>query len=462
MIESLASLSASKREKWTQNLTEAEAATILWDWRLWARPKQLEPEGDWLFWFIKSGRGFGKTRAAAEWIRHHIDNDTYRYFSFVGPTYGDLRRLMIEGESGILSVFPPDKTPKFNRNANSITFYNGAEANCYTAKDPERIRGSQCQAFWAEELASWPYVQEAWDQLMFAFRLPHKQPRGVITSTPRPIKLVKELVERDDCHVTSGASYENQSNLSPAYYANVIKPYEGTRLGRQEIEGEILDDVPGALWQRAVLERQRIREITITLKRIVVAIDPSISAGEDSHECGMVVAGLGSNDQGYLLEDLSERMPSSEWGARAVAAYHRHEADCIVAEVNNGGDLVETQIKVEDKTVPVKQVRATRGKAVRAEPIARLYEQGQIWHLGAFPALEDQMCAFLPLSPDDEPNDRVDADVWAFTDLMLTNRVPGISHVYSQIEGGDRDPSTLRDPWWDKDEMDGPSDNGVY
>ncbi|MBM4438691.1 MAG: DNA-packaging protein, partial [Actinobacteria bacterium] len=389
--ESLALLPASERANLLRDLTEAEAAELEFDWRFWARPDQVEPPGVWSIWYVQTGRGWGKTRTAAEWVRAHAA-DTAR-FSLVGRTAGDVRDVMVEGVSGILACFPPAERPNYEPSKRRITFRSGAVATLFASEEPDQLRGPQCERFWAEEIATWKYPIETWDNLMLGWRLGDR-PRGLITSTPRPVALVRRLLKDPNVYVTRGSSHANRANLSEAYYRTVIAPYEGTRLGRQEVHGELLDDVPGALWTRALIERARIAATPRQLVRVAVAIDPAASHGESAHETGIVAGAVDAAGHGYLLDDLSLRGTPDEWASAALAAYHRLKADVIVAEANNGGDMVEDVIRTRDRNANVRKVHASRGKLARAEPVSALYEQGRIHHVGAhFETLEDDLCA---------------------------------------------------------------------
>ena len=344
---------------------------------------------------------------------------------------------MIEGPSGILTVSPKHDRPLYEPSKRRLTWSNGAIATTFSADEPERLRGPQFDFMWADELAAWNYPA-AWDMALFCLRQ-GKQPRAVVTTTPKPTKIIRDLVNREgqDVAITRGSTFENAANLAPAFLSEITKRYQGTRLGRQELQAEILDDVPGALWQRAWIDRDR-RERAPELKRIVISIDPAVKSGEDSDETGILVAGVGHDDHGYVLQDLSGRYAPHEWAKVAIAAYHRHQADRIIAEVNNGGEMVELVLRQVDATVSFRAVHASRGKVTRAEPISALYEQGRVHHVGAFDLLEDQCCAFATdfdrakagYSPD-----RMDALVWALTELML-NVIPDVSIVTPIIIGG--------------------------
>lgn len=418
--ELLASLSAPDREAILGQLTEKQHEELLWDWRGWkARKNQIRPPGDWRYWLVQAGRGFGKTRTGAEAIREMV-SEGYRRIHLVGATAGDVRDVMIQGESGILNCFPAFQRPLYEPSKRLITFHTGAVAIAFSADEPERLRGPQCEAFWADELAAWRFGQDSWDNLLFGFRLGNDL-RGIVTTTPKPIKLLKDIIADPSTVITRASSYENRGNLAPAFFDSIIRKYEGTRLGRQELDAELLEDIPGALWTRGVIDATRIRLADIdygAFARIVVAIDPAVTAGEDSAETGIVVCGLTYNQNVAVIEDLSCKESPLGWARIAVAAYNARHADRIVGEVNNGGDLVEANIRAVAPNVSYRAVRASRGKAVRAEPIAALYEQGRVHHVGSMQKLEDQMCSFVPGIKQDSP-DRMDALVWAITELLI-------------------------------------------
>lgn len=392
-----------------------------YDWSLWARPKQQAPAWAWFVWLLMCGRGFGKTRVGAEWTREQTK--TSQYVNLIGATADDARDIMIDGESGILAICPPRERPVYRKSDRQLAWPNGAKSLIFTADEPDRLRGKQHEKVWADEIASWRYP-ESWDQMIFGLRL-GPLPQVCATTTPRPIKFIRELMHDRTTHVTRGSMYENKANLAASFLREVEKKYGGTRLGRQEIEAELLDDVPGALWKRDNIDAHRARVLDADGKlhlpeceRIVVAIDPATTSDEDSAETGIIVAGrLG--DHFYVLEDLSMRGTPDEWARRAVEAYKHWKADRIVAEVNNGGDMIEALLRTVDKSVSYRKVHASRGKVSRAEPIAALYEQGRGHHVGSFPQLEDQMCVFVPGGKFEVSPDRADALVWAATDLML-------------------------------------------
>lgn len=418
----LASLPEQERARILNSFTNEQLNILKYDWEFWGRPNQLEPPGEWKTWLILAGRGWGKTRTGAEFVLKKI-KEGHRRIALVAPTAADARDVMVEGESGILAISPPWDMPNYEPSKRRITWDNGAIATLYAAERPDRLRGPQHDLFWADELATWKYI-ETWDMLMFGLRL-GDNPTGIVTTTPRPIKLLKELIKEKNTHVTKGSTYENRGNLASVFFEKIISKYEGTRLGRQEIDAEILDDNPNALWSRGNIEDNKVTKHP-ELKRVVVAIDPAATDNDTSNETGIIVAGLGVDGQGYILDDLTTKDSPHGWGKQAVTGYYKHRADRIIGEVNNGGDMIEYVIKSVDGTVPFKKVHASRGKITRAEPVAALYEQNKIHHVGNFPLLEDQLCEW---EPGQESPDRMDALVWAITELMLdgSGRVRSIS-----------------------------------
>ena len=385
------------------------------DWHAIARPEQLPPPGDWFVWLILSGRGWGKTRTGAEWILDQVRRGV-RHLALVGATTADVRMVMLNGPAGLLTISHGLDRPEFEPTNRCLIWPNGAVAYLYSAEEPNRLRGPQFEAVWCDELAAWADPDEAWEQLGYGLRI--GSPKVVITTTPRPIKLIKKLISTKNVIVTRGSTFDNQRNLSQVYFDNVIAPNVGTRKGRQEIDGEILQDAEGALWSAAMIEAARITlEQKTAMTRIVVAVDPAVSMGESSDETGIVVAGLGENGHGYVLADASGKYAPTDWAREAVRLYHRFGADRVVAEVNQGGDMVESTLRMVDPNVSYKGVHASRGKIARAEPVSALYEQSKIHHVGTFPTLEDQLTSYEPggrKSPD-----RLDALVWALTELMV-------------------------------------------
>jgi phage terminase large subunit-like protein len=392
------------------------ADKIATDWKSIARPEQLAPDGDWAIWLVLAGRGFGKTRCGAEWVRAQAEAASVARIALVGPTAADVRDTMIE--SGLLAIAPNSFRPTWEPSKRRLIWPNGVQAWAFSSEEPDRLRGPQFEAGWCDELCAWKNVNDTWDMLQFGMRL-GRRPRQVITTTPKPIKLLRDLLKRDDVVITKGKTSDNAANLAPSFLQSITDRYSNSRLGRQELNAEILEDVVGALWTRALLEQNR-REVAPPMTRIIVAVDPSISSGEGADECGLIVAGLGVDGHGYILHDGSGVMAPIEWARKAVGLYKTWSADRIVAEANQGGALVENTIRAVDQNVSFKAVHASRGKVVRAEPIAALFEQGRAHLVGAFPKLEDQLCTFSAGSSDSP--DRLDAMCWGLTELALNAR----------------------------------------
>jgi len=409
-------LPEKERQKLLTSLTDEEAEQLLYDWDLWARQNQKTPSGDWFAWLILAGRGFGKTRTGAETVRRWIESGQVKRIALVAETAADARDVMVEGESGILAISPKKNKPIYEPSKRRLTWPNGAIATTYSGDDPDQLRGPQHDKAWVDELAKMQYAQETWDNLELGLRL-GTNPQCIITTTPRPIKIIKELIKDTQVVVTTGSSYENISNLASSFVQRVIKKYEGTRIGQQELHAKILDDTPGALWNRDILEDCRVTNIP-DFKRIVVGVDPEATSEENSAETGIIIAALGMDNHGYVLEDMSIQASPDGWGKRVVAGYNKYKADRIAAEVNNGGEMVEFVIKTIDKRVSFKQLHASKSKQARAEPIAALYEQKKVHHMGFFADLEDQLCNWVP---GEKSPDRLDALVWALTELMLGN-----------------------------------------
>lgn len=405
-------LPANEQIKRINALTDAEALALLYDWEWHGRPDQQIPAGNWITWLILAGRGWGKTRTGAETVRQWVNN--YPYVNLIGATADDARDIMIEGESGILAICPKDERPVYKKSDRQLAWNNGAKSLIFTADEPERLRGKQHMKLWCDELCAWRY-SESWDQASMGLRL-GDNPQAVITTTPKPTKLLKEIMADASTITTRGSTYDNQANLAAAFMTKVVGRYEGTRLGRQELNAEILGDNPSALWKRSDIDALRVARAP-ELVRITVNIDPSASSNASSDETGITVTGLGADKHGYLLEDLSIRGTPTEWATAAVAAYYRWKADRIIGETNNGGEMIETVIRTVDAKVAYKGVHASRGKITRAEPISALYEQKKCHHVGFFPTLEDQMCDYDPKTSKYSP-DRMDSLVWGFTELM--------------------------------------------
>lgn len=414
---SLALLSETDRKAVLSTLSDEEALALLEDWHFWARPNQLPPPGEWTLWMILAGRGFGKSRAVNEWAGEQAKQYPGSRGALVAATAGDVRDVVVEGESGILNISPSNFMPKYEPSKRRLTWPNGSMATTFSADEPRALRGPQFHWATCDELAAWRYP-DAFDMLLMGVRLGN-DPRIAISTTPRPTKLIKSLLKDPTCVVTRGTTYENRANLAPKWFSDLITRYEGTTLGRQELQGDVVDAIDGALWKRADIDNVRVKSPP-DLHRIVIAIDPAVTATEDSDETGIVVAGAATVNgvlHGYVLDDLSLRASPEQWARRAVNAYYDHAADRLVAETNNGGDMVKLTIRTVDPNVSYKDVHASRGKATRAEPIASLYEQGRVHHVGVFSALEDQMCSWIP--GDRNSPDRMDALVWALSDLLL-------------------------------------------
>ncbi len=384
-------------------------------WAFLARPGQVPPrDREWFVYLMRSGRGGGKTRAGAEWVLQRV-RDGYRTIALVGQTAADVRDTMIElGESSIMKVARPHERPTYEPSKRRLTFPNGAVAVAYTGDEPDQLRGPQHDSAWVDELAKFRYPQECWDNLIFGLRL-GKCPQVFVTTTPRPTPIIRQLLAAGDTIDVRFSTYDNAENLSPVFLAKIRERYEGTRLGRQELYGEVLTDTPGALWTRDLIETTRVSRPP-QLTRVVVGVDPAVTSGADSDETGIIVAGKGADGHGYILDDRSVHGSPYAWARRAVDAYHDYQADRIVAESNNGGELVEVNIRVADPAVSYKSVNASRGKQTRAEPISALFEQSRAHIVGGLPELEDQMCDWVP---GEKSPDRMDAMVWAMTELML-------------------------------------------
>lgn len=428
--EKIQLLSKPEQEQWVEKLPEDVIQSLrLAPWWYIGRPEQQEPEGDWLIWLILSGRGWGKTRTGGEWLaRQIIDNPktidgTSTQWAIIGPTFGDAKNICVEGPSGFLRALKHnglvrDKDFIYNKSSYKIIFTSGQIVHMFGADSPDAGRGLNLSGAWLDEMAMWQYPYETWTEgLAPALRIGHR-PRVVVTTTPKPIRLLRDWVQRTDgsVHITRGSTFDNAKNLSETALAELSARYEGTRTGRQELYGELLEQAEGALWTREWIESTRITLDKLPpLYRIVVAIDPAVTSGENSDETGIVTAGATADGQFYVLADDTLRATPNEWGKRAIEAFRKWKADRIVAEVNNGGDMVIMVLQQVDRNAPVTKVHATRGKRVRAEPISALYEQRRVHHVGAFPLLEDQMVMWTPES-DDSP-DRLDALVWALTEL---------------------------------------------
>jgi len=396
----------------------------------WAMEHQLPPEGDWRTWVALGGRGAGKTRAGAEWVRAQVegakplDAGRCRTVALVGETIDQAREVMVFGESGILNCSPPDRRPEWQATRKRLVWPNGATAQIFSAHDPESLRGPQFDCAWADELAKWKRARDTWDMLQFALRL-GEAPQVCVTTTPRGVPVLKELLARDTTVVTHAPTEANAANLAQSFMEEVRARYAGTRLGRQELDGVLIEEAEGALWTAAMLEEDRVA-VPPALDRVVVAVDPPTTGRAGSDECGIVVAGAVTRGpvqdwRAYVLADCSVGASSpATWARAAIRAMERYGAERLVAEVNQGGDMVAEVIRQVDPLVPVKTVHASRGKAARAEPVAALYEQGRVRHAGQMPDLEDQMCAMTARGFEGKGSpDRVDALVWALSELMI-------------------------------------------
>lgn len=395
---------------------------LRYEWSVWARDNQLEPDGDWYIWLLLAGRGYGKTRVGAEMTCATAQRLPGCHLALIAETAADAREVMVEGpDSGILAISPPWFKPKYEPSKRRLTWPNDSYATTYSGDEPDQLRGPQHHFAWADEVAKWKYPQMAWDNLEFGLRLGIK-PRVVVTTTPRPIPIIKAMVADEQTHLTTGSTYENMANLAPAFIQRVVKKYEGTRLGRQELHAVLLEDNPAALWKRADIEKTRVTKAP-DLQRVAVAIDPSATSG--GNEAGIIVAGIApcrckgfEEIHGFVLDDRSLQGSPSGWATEGVTAYHTFRADRLYGETNNGGEMVELTVRTvpNGKDVAYQGVHASRGKYTRAEPVSALYEQCKVHHVGMFAQLEDEQCQWVP--GEESPN-RLDALVWVLTGLML-------------------------------------------
>ena len=386
------------------------------DWDLWARPNQLEPSGDHRFWLVLAGRGFGKTRAGVEWIRRQIETGKSRRAIVIAPTAADCRDTIVEGPSGFIACSPPWDRPKYEPSKRRLTWKNGAQVSLYSSEEPDRIRGVNCDLLLADELCAWKYPA-AWDMAMLALRI-GSNPRAMITTTPRPTKLIKDLLDTPETVVTRGSTFDNAENLAKPFLDSILDRYENTRLGRQEIYAEILEDVDGALLSSSMLEELRVVARRDQLSRVVVGVDPAASSGESADHTGIVIAGLNESGELTALADWSCQLGPAGWARKAIDAYHEFRADLIVAEKNQGGLMVEHTLRSVDANVPIKLVHAKDGKHVRAMPILSLFEQRRAHTTPGLDKLESQLCGFTPQGYEgDTSPDSADAFIWAATEL---------------------------------------------
>lgn len=426
----LASATPEVVSEFLAGLSDNALLSLPWMFEFWALPHQLPPEGAWKSWVIMGGRGAGKTRAGAEWVRAQVegalpgDPGLASRVALVGETVDQVRDVMVFGDSGILACSPPDRRPKWEAGRERLVWDNGATAMVYSAHNPEKLRGPQFDAAWVDELAKWPNAQNTWDMLQFALRL-GAHPQQVVTTTPKNVEVLKAVLKNPSTVSTHAPTQANRANLAASFLEEVERRYGGTAMGRQEIEGVLLEEAEGAMWSLTRLEAGRV-ERAPALSRVVVAVDPPVTGHAGSDECGILVVGAVTEGppqtwRAYVLEDASVKSASPDTWARAViGAKERHQADRVVAEVNQGGDMVESIMRQIDPLVAYRAVRATRGKTVRAEPVAALYEQGRVLHLPNLGKLEDQMCLMTATGYQGKGSpDRVDALVWALTDLIL-------------------------------------------
>jgi phage terminase large subunit-like protein len=474
VIERLAALPAETRKEILDGLSPEATALARRHWPIWARPEQLEPPGQWLVWLILAGRGWGKTRTGAEWAHAQALRFPRSRGALIGRTAADVRDTMIEGVSGLLAAGDPSTRPRYEPSKRRLTWPNGSRATCFSAEEPDLLRGPAHQWAWADELAAWRYV-DAWDQLMFGLR-EGETPRVVVTTTPRPTPLIRALLKDPLVHLTKGRTRENKHNLAKPFLAKLMEKFRGTTLGRQELDAEVLGETPGALWRRAWLDDHRVTRAPDGLVSRVLAIDPSLSGGDEACEAGLVVAGIAADRQVYVLEDLSVRATPGEWSRLAIKTYRRLRLDAIVVETNAGAATLTTLLRYAeadldreavakmieiaqrngiaisetetprmtaalvpesarasriarsatealiaegcrpDVPAAIREVRAREGKRARAQPISALYEQGRVHHVGAFAELEDQLCTYVEAEAPESP-DRLDALVWAITAL---------------------------------------------
>lgn len=431
-----------------QQLDPKKAEELRYNYRFWARPEQVPPEeGEWNVFLALAGRGWGKTWAGAQWCREQVKLGKRRVMA-VAATNADLERVLVKGESGFLSVcWAGDKTykgvhmgyPEWSPTKRTLTWANGATVTFYSSEEPDRLRGPQGDAAWLDELCAWNKDRETYDMLQFCLRL-GKHPRIFITTTPKPTRLLRDILKSPKTLTVRGSTFDNAANLASTYLEAVKTQYEGTRLGRQELYAEVLDEAAGALWNRSILETCEVEiddpvAFSETLARVVVAVDPAVSANAESDMTGIVVAGMDINGVCYVLEDATERLSPEGWATKAVNLFHKYHADRLVYERNQGGDLVKYTLKTVDETIPLKAVHASRGKFARAEPVAALYERGKVKHLRGLDDLETQMTTWEPLGSIGSP-DRLDAMVWAVTELALKGIAkPELNLAYSDAKG---------------------------
>lgn len=425
----------AQRSRLANALTDEERNEFGFHWRLFARPEQLPPKGDWRIWLVMAGRGFGKTRCGSEWVRMIAEREPDARIALVGASLSESRSVMIEGESGLLACSPPERRPVFEPSLKRLRYSNGAQVHLYSAQDPEALRGPQHSHAWCDEIGKWPLAGErstrCWDNLLMGLRL-GRLPRVAVTTTPRAVPLVQRLLKQqaDGTLVLSrGSTTDNADNLPRRFLESMETEFGSTQLARQEIQGELLTDISGALWTRSMIEESRETQEVPTALRVVVAVDPPVSATGD--ECGVIVAQLGGDGIARIVADCSIGSATPAQWADAVATAAKHwKADRVIAEANQGGAMVESVLRAASAALPVKLVHASRGKVARAEPVAALYSAGRVRHCGSFPKLEDQLCGLMIgggyAGPTRSP-DRADALVWALSELMLgASAIPSV------------------------------------
>jgi phage terminase large subunit-like protein len=421
-----------------ESLTAEQREALKYEWRALARPNQLPPNDDWLVWMWLGGRGVGKTRTGAEWVREFAEKNPGCLIALIARTAADVRTTMLEGPSGLLSISPPWFMPRHEASKCKLTWPNGSTALHFSAEEPKGLRGPQFHAAWCDELAAWaagsmedekgtivPGVPHAWTQLQFTMRMPGSRPRILVTTTPRPRKFLRDIMNDPETRISRGSTLENEDNLSPEFISSIKRQFEGTRIGRQEIHAELLEDTPGALWTLDLIDQGRVKAAPEELNRVVVGLDPSGGRGER----GIVSAGIGmcgckgkTEMHGFVLGDASGVYGPDTWGRAVVSEYDKRQGDRVIVEKNFGGDMAAALLRTVYSALPVVEVTASRGKALRAEPVAALYEQGKVHHVGSFEKLETQMTEWTPLDKDQASPDRLDALVWALTHLMVEPR----------------------------------------
>jgi phage terminase large subunit-like protein len=420
LAERMALLSEAERNKILGALSAKQLEALQYDWNFWARPSQIAPEGDWQVWLYLGGRGTGKTRSGCEWVRGQVESGHAGRLALIAPTTADVRDVIVEGPAGILACSKPSFRPLYEPSKRKLTWPNGAVAMTYSAEEPDRLRGPNHDGMLCDELAAWSDPEATWDMAMFGLRL-GRAPQVAVTTTPRPIPIIRELLKSPNSVITRGTTYENAANLAPSFLNKIITKYEGTRLGRQELNAELIEEVEGALWTHEMIERCRVKGRSPDMRRVVIGVDPAVSSGGTSALTGIVAMGLGADGKGYVLSDRSGRYSPGEWAAAAVRLFDETRADRVVAEGNQGGEMVRYTLSTIRPNLPIKIVHASVNKMARAEPIAALSEQARIMFAGKFPELEDQLCTFAPLEGQPSP-DRLDAFVWAATALFPSHQ----------------------------------------